>query len=262
MRWQTEAGGLFHSLATEKAWLPNFRFVQIRANSPRVDDRSPQDLEARAWRNHRWHVWWRGSRMDVIHAVADRGCWMPGANEDLGYPRKYFSFIPKNFWWPFYSHSQHFFTFSHQLSHFTKISSLYAPSAASCPVTTFFSSFLAFTYNSFTKTDPGWMPGSLAPSAPPLHATGYMRREIWMWYRHGCQCSSFSVDVMWPVGPRSFIRRAVCRVEDKDCSVAVRQLINWYFNNQIISQACSKYWGSLAQVTLNESTENGNRKED
>jgi len=31
---------------TEKARLPNFRFVQITAKSPRVDDRSPLDLEA------------------------------------------------------------------------------------------------------------------------------------------------------------------------------------------------------------------------
>ena len=48
MHWRTETGRLFHSLgqATEKARLPNFRFVRITAKSPRVDDRSPLDLEA------------------------------------------------------------------------------------------------------------------------------------------------------------------------------------------------------------------------
>src|SRR6218665_1195340 len=99
---------------------------------------------------------------------------MPGANEDLGCPRKYMFFIrPAKFMTTFFSHSPKFFTFSHQLSHFTKIGSLDAPlSAASCLVTTFFSSFLAFTYIFFYKNwpfgcPPGWMPGAVAPSAPP-----------------------------------------------------------------------------------------------
>src|SRR6218665_956473 len=70
------------------------------------------------------------------------------------------------------------FTFSHQLSHFTKIGFLDAPlSAESCPVTTFFSSFLSMYTYIFYKPwplgcPPGWMPGAVAPSAPPLHATG------------------------------------------------------------------------------------------
>ena len=48
MHWRTETGRLFHPLgpATEKARLPNFRFVRIIAKFPRVDDRSPLDLEA------------------------------------------------------------------------------------------------------------------------------------------------------------------------------------------------------------------------
>src|SRR6218665_605792 len=46
--WRTETGRLFHSIgpANEKARLPNFRFVRITAKSPRVDERSPLDLEA------------------------------------------------------------------------------------------------------------------------------------------------------------------------------------------------------------------------
>src|SRR6218665_1136569 len=103
---------------------------------------------------------------------------MPGANEDLGCPRKYIFFIrPAKFMTTFFSHSPNFFTFSHPLSHFTKIGSLDAPlSAASCPVTTFFSSFLAFTYICFTKTGPldapqGGCPGPSHRPHPPLHAT-------------------------------------------------------------------------------------------
>ena len=48
VHWRTETGRLFHSLgpATEKARLPNFRFVQITEKSPGMDDRSPLDLEA------------------------------------------------------------------------------------------------------------------------------------------------------------------------------------------------------------------------
>jgi len=48
MDWRTEAGRLFHSLGSESEnkRLPNFRFVQITAKSPRVDDRSPRELEA------------------------------------------------------------------------------------------------------------------------------------------------------------------------------------------------------------------------
>ena len=42
--------------------------------------------------------------------------------------------------------------------------------------------------------------------------------EIRAWM--GSQCSCFSVDVIWSLGLRSFIRRAaVCRTEDKGCSV-------------------------------------------
>ena len=32
-----------------------------------------------------------------VQVVACRGCWMPGANEILGCPRKYFLFVPQNF---------------------------------------------------------------------------------------------------------------------------------------------------------------------
>src|SRR6218665_788842 len=44
------------------------------------------------------------------------------------------------------------------------------------PVTTFSLHFLPFTYIFLNKTGPlaappGWMPGAVAPSAPPLHAT-------------------------------------------------------------------------------------------
>src|SRR6218665_2360300 len=44
------------------------------------------------------------------------------------------------------------------------------------PVTTFFSSFFAIYLHFFNKNwplgcPPGWMPGAVAPSAPPLHAT-------------------------------------------------------------------------------------------
>ena len=48
VHWRTETGRLLLSLGpvTEEARLPNFRFVRITAKSPRVDDRSPQDLEA------------------------------------------------------------------------------------------------------------------------------------------------------------------------------------------------------------------------
>src|SRR6218665_3278770 len=88
----------------------------------------------------------------VLHppGVACRSCWMPGSNEDLGCPRKYFSFVPQNFLRPFFSHSPKFFTFSHQLSHFRKIGSLDAPlSAASCTVTTFFSSLCSIYLHFF-----------------------------------------------------------------------------------------------------------------
>ena len=44
--------------------------------------------------------------------VACRGCWMPGANEDFGYPRKHFSFVPQNLWRPFLVIHQNFHFFA------------------------------------------------------------------------------------------------------------------------------------------------------
>ena len=66
---------------------------------------------------------------------------------------------------------QNFSFFSHQLSNFTRIRSLDAPSAASCPVTTFFPFFLVIYLHFFKETwllvcPPGWMPGAVAPFAP------------------------------------------------------------------------------------------------
>src|SRR6218665_1296271 len=81
---------------------------------------------------------------------------MPGANEVLRCPRKYFSANP------FY-----------RLSNFRTIRSLDAPPVLHhAPVTTFFSSFFAiylhFVYKSWPLgCPPGWMPGAVAPSAPP-----------------------------------------------------------------------------------------------
>src|SRR6218665_3951705 len=70
-------------------------------------------------------------------------------------------------------------TFFYQLSNFRTIHSLDAPSRA---VTTFFSSLFAIYLQLFYKNwplgcPPGWMPGVVAPSAPPLHATE-LRRNL------------------------------------------------------------------------------------
>src|SRR6218665_3625136 len=66
--------------------------------------------------------------------------------------------------------------FSHQLSNLTRIRSLDAPVLHHAPVTTF--SYLFFGHSpTFVKENsplgcpPGWMPGAVAPSTPPLHAT-------------------------------------------------------------------------------------------
>src|SRR6218665_3968990 len=73
----------------------------------------------------------------------------------------------------------HFSLFSHQLSNFTRICSLDAPSAV--PVTTFLTSFFGHL-PTFCKENwslgcpPGWMLGAVAPSAPPLHATDRVGR--------------------------------------------------------------------------------------
>src|SRR6218665_840777 len=106
----------------------------------------------------------------VHYPVACRACWMPGANEVLRCPRKYFLFIPQNFRRPFY-----------QLANFRTIRYLDAPSrAASCPgndIFLFIFRHLGLPTFFLHKTGPvdappGWMPGAVAPSAPPLHATG------------------------------------------------------------------------------------------
>src|SRR6218665_4212958 len=104
----------------------------------------------------------------VHYPVACRGCWMHGANEVLRCPRKYFLFIPQNFRRPFFISCQ--------------ISGQFAtwmppPVLHHAPVTTFFSSLFAISLHFLHETGPvdaptGWMPGAVAPSAPPLHATG------------------------------------------------------------------------------------------
>src|SRR6218665_2471012 len=114
---------------------------------------------------------------------------MPGANEVLGCPRKYFLFVPQNFWifllvvHQTFSNSSpkssdnlfrnlsKFNIFSHQLSNLKKVRSLDAP--ASCPGNDIFLIFfLSFTYFFLRKLAPwmppiGWMPGVIAPFAPP-----------------------------------------------------------------------------------------------
>src|SRR6218665_368837 len=92
--------------------------------------------------------------------VACIGCWMPGAKEVLGCPRKYFLFvyssrnISDDLSWSFHQNFSNsspkiflttFFTFSHQLSNFTKTCPLDAPQ--------------------------GVYPGPSHRSHPPLHAT-------------------------------------------------------------------------------------------
>src|SRR6218665_922763 len=70
-----------------------------------------------------------------------------------------------------------FSLFSHQLSNFTRIRYLDAPPLLHhAPVTTslyFFFGHLPtfFKENWHLGCPPGWMPGAVAPSAPPLHAT-------------------------------------------------------------------------------------------
>ena len=51
-----------------------------------------------------------------------------------------------------------------------------------------------------------------------IHEEGDFERDTGMDGNLGSQC--FSIGMMWSLGLRSFIRRAaVCRTEDKDCSV-------------------------------------------
>src|SRR6218665_3406721 len=91
-----------------------------------------------------------------LYAVACRGCWMPGANEVLGCPRKYFLFIPQNFRRPFF----------YQLSNFRTTRSLDAPCrAASCPGNDIFLFIFCHLPTFFTQNwpfgyPPGWMPGA------------------------------------------------------------------------------------------------------
>ena len=116
----------------------------------------------------------------LLDARGQRGSWMPSK---IFFIRL---FIPQNFWRPFlvvhlnFSNSSPkivlttFFTFSHQLSNFTKIRSLDAPLVLHhALVTTFFSSFLSFTYIFFTRTGcpQGGCPGPSHRLHPPLHAT-------------------------------------------------------------------------------------------
>ena len=110
---------------------------------------------------------------------------MPGANEVLGCLRKYFLFVPQNCWQPFFSRSPNCLVIYPNFIFFALAVKFYENSLLGCPplvlhhvpVRTFFSFFWSFTYIFLTKTGPldappGWMPGAVAPSAPPLHATG------------------------------------------------------------------------------------------
>src|SRR6218665_949757 len=120
----------------------------------------------------------------LLDARGQRGSWMqlkifsfrPGKFLTTFFKSRLLNFFPirlKKFLTTFFSHLSKFFTFSHQLSNFTKIRSLDAPPVLHhAPVATFFSSFLSFTDFFKTKTGPlnappGWMPGAVAPSAPP-----------------------------------------------------------------------------------------------
>src|SRR6218665_3531542 len=104
----------------------------------------------------------------LLDARGQRGSWMPS---------KIFSIPLAKFLTTFFSRSPTFFTFSHQLSNFTRIRSLDAPpSVASCPSNDIFNFFFGHLPTFYKENwplgcPPGWTPGAVAPSAPPPHAT-------------------------------------------------------------------------------------------
>ena len=87
------------------------------------------------------------------------------------FPKKFLKYIS------FFSHMPKNFDFQHQFSNFTNIFPLYAPQCCIIPG----NDILLFIFQSFTciflkenwllGCPPGWMPGAVGPSAPPLHAT-------------------------------------------------------------------------------------------
>ena len=112
------------------------------------------------------------------HAMACRGCWMPGANEVLGCHRKYFLFVSQNFWRPSFSHLFQISHFFASVVKFHENSLLRCPPVLHhAPVTTLIFSLLFCHLPTFFEESwplgcpPGWMPGAVAPSAPPLLAT-------------------------------------------------------------------------------------------
>jgi len=105
---------------------------------------------------------------------------MPGANEVLGSPRKYFVFL----WRPFFSRSPKFFTFFASVVKFHETSLLGCPpSAASSPGNDFFNFFFGYLPTFLKKTGPldapqGGCSGPLHHPHPPLHVTGYKRQNM------------------------------------------------------------------------------------
>src|SRR6218665_1055468 len=114
-----------------------------------------------------------------------------GANEVLGCPRIFsiFLVVHQNFsnsshkiTDDLFSHLPKFFSNSQIFPFFASVFKFQENSLLGCPpvphhtpVTTFFSSYLVI-YLHFYENWPlecplGWMPGAVAPSAPPLHAT-------------------------------------------------------------------------------------------
>src|SRR6218665_1564422 len=80
---------------------------------------------------------------------------MPGANEVLGCPRKYFVFLLQNFSRPFFSRSPKFFTIFASVVKFHENSLLGCPPMLHhAPVMTFFTSFLVIYLYFFKKTGP------------------------------------------------------------------------------------------------------------
>src|SRR6218665_532749 len=118
--------------------------------------------------------------------VACRSCWMPGAKEILGCPRKYFLFvyssrkISDDFLGSFTkifpirllkSFSQHFSLFRISCQILRKFAPWMPPSAASRSGNDiflfFFVIYLLFYENWPLACPLGWMPGAVAPFAPP-----------------------------------------------------------------------------------------------
>src|SRR6218665_2229177 len=122
--------------------------------------------------------------------VACIGCWMPGAKEVLGCPRKYFLFvyssrnISDDLSWSFHQKFSNsspkiflttfsLFRISCQISR--KFAPWMPPSAASRSGNDIFLFLFVITYIFYKNLPlgcpPGCVPGAVAPFAPPLHAT-------------------------------------------------------------------------------------------